>query len=164
MKPGPPRKPEPLRELAGFPDHAPPRKNAPKPPSVAPDAPRGMSKAARVEWDRIVPLLERLGLLSQLDRAALASYCEAWSDFIRATRKVEREGLTIVTSNGNVIQNPALGVKNQAREAIRKLASEFGLSPAARAGLEVTPPALGAAKPSSDDASEFFTVVPGGRR
>ena len=163
MKPGPPRKPEALRELAGFPDHEPPRRRAPKPPRVAPDAPRGMSKGARAEWERMVPLLEPLGLLSQQDRASLASYCEAWSDFMKATRRVERQGITITTTNGNVIQNPALGVKNQASERLRKWAAEFGLSPAARAGLEVAPLAP-IAKTHTDDASEFFTVVPGGRR
>ena len=42
-----------------------------------PSAPDHLGKEARKEWKRITPLLEELGLISGLDRAALALYCQA---------------------------------------------------------------------------------------
>jgi P27 family predicted phage terminase small subunit len=46
-------------------------------PQVAiPSAPGHLSPAAKKEWKRITPLLEELGLISGLDRQALALYCQ----------------------------------------------------------------------------------------
>jgi phage terminase small subunit len=40
-----------------------------------PNPPTRLSGKALREWNRILPLLEPLGILSQLDRAALTRYC-----------------------------------------------------------------------------------------
>ena len=42
-----------------------------------PSAPKHLGIEARKEWKRITPLLEELGLVSGLDRTALALYCQA---------------------------------------------------------------------------------------
>ena len=42
-----------------------------------PTAPKHLGIEARKEWKRITPLLEELGLISGLDRAALTLYCDA---------------------------------------------------------------------------------------
>ena len=42
-----------------------------------PSAPKRLGKEALKEWKRITPLLYELGLISGLDREALAKYCEA---------------------------------------------------------------------------------------
>src|SRR3990167_6300738 len=42
-----------------------------------PTAPKHLSPEARKEWKRITPLLEELGLISGLDRAALGLYCQS---------------------------------------------------------------------------------------
>lgn len=44
--------------------------------------------------------------------------------------------LVIQTTNGNVVQNPLVGLKNTARLAMIKAAGSFGLSPASRVGLD----------------------------
>ena len=42
-----------------------------------PAPPKHLGREARKEWKRITPLLEDLGLISGLDRTALALYCQA---------------------------------------------------------------------------------------
>lgn len=42
-----------------------------------PAMPKHLSPEARKEWRRITPILEELGLISGLDRAALGLYCQA---------------------------------------------------------------------------------------
>ena len=42
-----------------------------------PSAPKHLGIEARKEWKRITPILDELGLISGLDRAALALYCQA---------------------------------------------------------------------------------------
>lgn len=44
-----------------------------------PNCPKHLLPEARKEWKRISPELEKLGLISKIDRPALALYCQAWA-------------------------------------------------------------------------------------
>lgn len=58
-------------------------------PKVAiPECPAHLSADAREEWVRITPHLEQLGLITEIDRAALAAYCSAWGDYVWAERRI----------------------------------------------------------------------------
>ncbi len=98
-----------------------------------PEPPDHLSKDALIEWGRISNILFESGLLSKPDMAALAAYCDAFGMWCEASRQLNLEGLTITTSNLNVIQNPLVGIKNQSREHMRKFLVEFGMTPASRA-------------------------------
>ena len=50
------------------------------PPGV-PEKPEWLNKEASAEWDRVVPLLMDHGILSDIDGAALAVYCELYGEF-----------------------------------------------------------------------------------
>lgn len=50
-----------------------------QPEIEVPSFPKHLWPEARKEWKRIAPELERYGLVSKLDRAALALYCQAWA-------------------------------------------------------------------------------------
>lgn len=154
MRPGPPPQPLELKLLRGNPG----KRSLPKhtvTPTAGADCPRELSPAARAEWRRLQPELERLGLLTQIDRAAMASYCEAWSDFRWSVQRIRRSGRTIEAGNGTLIPHPAIVIKRQAMELIRKFASEFGFTPSARARLS-----LGAAVDKDPQEEEFFGPRP----
>lgn len=75
---GPLPKPAALKALEGNPGKRALDLSAGVNPRVeVPSAPRHLGKEARKEWARITPVLEELGLISGLDRAALALYCQA---------------------------------------------------------------------------------------
>lgn len=105
---------------------------------TAPDAPDFLDDESRAEWDRVVPELQRLGLLTRVARASLVAYCENWSIYVAATREVHEFGLTrektIERRGGDVVTeyvaNPAVAIQRQAGMELRRWAIEYGLTPA----------------------------------
>ena len=110
MKPGPARKPTQLKIIQGNPGHQKLNKAEPHPAPVAPSRPEWLSPEAKREWSRIVPELERLGLLTIVDRGALTGYCQAWGRAVEAEAILKAEGLTFTTPNGYVQQRPEVSI------------------------------------------------------
>jgi hypothetical protein len=62
----------------------------PQPEPAIPDCPPELGDVAKREWDRLVGELATLRIITNLDRAALAAYCNAyalWADSIGAIQK-----------------------------------------------------------------------------
>lgn len=135
------RKPKPtnLKLLTGNPGKRPINKSEPKPDRCIPAPPEHLSKHALVEWGRITEHLFRLGLLSDVDRAALAAYCQTYGRWVEAEGELKASGLMIKTTNGNVIQSPLVGIANKAMELMHKFLTEFGMTPSSRSRIGVKP-------------------------
>ena len=75
------RRPKPtrLKVLTGNPGKRPLNPDEPKPERAIPECPAELGPVARREWDRLGKELASLGLLTNLDRAALAAYCGAYA-------------------------------------------------------------------------------------
>ncbi|GAA1406239.1 phage terminase small subunit P27 family [Kitasatospora putterlickiae] len=99
-----------------------------------PAAPTWLNREAAAEWRRVVPGLARLGLLKPEDRAALAAYCEAWAQFVEATRLLKTEGLTIEAKQGT-LPHPLVGIQRAAGRELRAWAAHFGLTPSTEQAL-----------------------------
>lgn len=105
-----------------------------------PDAPRHLKGEALKEWKRVSVELEKLGLVSQIDRAALSMYCVAWGRHVDAENKLRELGelgLVDETPNGFKVQGAWLNISNKAMEQCAKYLAEFGMSPSSRS--RVTP-------------------------
>ena len=100
-----------------------------------PPCPTWLSREAKAEWKRITPKLEELGIIDEVDRAALACYCETWNQFFKAIKTLRKEGETFTTPAGYIQQHPSVAILNAARAALIKYASQFGLTPSGRVGL-----------------------------
>ena len=146
----PGRKPVPtsLKLLHGNPGKRKINSAEPKPTGV-PSCPKHLSKVAKAEWKRISAELITLGLLTSVDRAALAAYCAAYARWAEAEEKLQQFGTVIKTKNGNPVQSPFVGVANRALELMHKFLTEFGMTPASRTRLQVQP-----MQPDADD--EFW--------
>lgn len=140
--PGPPPKPTSLRLLNGNASHRPINKSEPVPPAGLPDCPRDLSKEAKKEWKRIAPDLMAMGVLSRIDTAALAAYCECWARWRDAERNIAKYGSVIRTPSGYPIQSPYITIATKAIEQMRKFLSEFGMTPASRTRINAVPPAV----------------------
>ncbi len=149
------RKPKPtaLKILEGNPGRRPlnPAEPAPAAGARPPNCPRHLDPDARREWRRLARQLHGLGLITQVDRSALAAYCQAWSRWIAAEKIIAADGLTVTTDKGNLIQHPAVGIANKALDLMLKFGVEFGLTPSSRSRLQVAPPA-------EADPFEVFTA------
>ncbi len=128
--------------------HRPPRDEEPRPPEKMPPCPDHLDERARKEWDRVSKLLEDVGLLTELDMATLAGYCDAYSQWARASIEVQTKGMVYVEgqkkdADGNIIKagipklNPYIRVAREAFDRMMKNAVLIGMSPSSRASLKV---------------------------
>jgi P27 family predicted phage terminase small subunit len=138
---GPPRKPTGLKIVEGTfrKDRAAP--NEPKPRVTIPRPPPHLSSEARSEWRRVSHELYLLGLLSRIDRAALAAYCECWSDWVDASKMCAtvdgKDRKVMKTQAGNLVENPYFSIKKRSMELMHKFLTEFGMTPASRSQINV---------------------------
>lgn len=134
---GRPRKPTAQKELEGTDrkDRAP--ANEPKPDVEDPGAPSWLSQVAKEEWDRVAPYLLRLGLLTHIDRAALAAYCQNFARWHDAEKLIAENGLVMKTPNEYEQQRPEIGIANTAMKQMKAFMVEFGMTPSARSGITV---------------------------
>jgi P27 family predicted phage terminase small subunit len=109
-------------------------KNEPEPTPVDPStsAPTWLSPLAREEWDRLAPELVSLGLLTVLDVAPLAGFCECYSTWRTAKEQIDAAiasspvGLSLAISHGLVKT-----AKESLAQMVR-IAAEFGFTPSTR--------------------------------
>jgi P27 family predicted phage terminase small subunit len=143
-------KPTAIRELEGNRGKRPLNQGEPKPKGI-PTCPSHLDADAKREWKRIGPELMRLGLLTAVDRAALAAYCAAYSRWAAAERNVQKFGVVIkAPRTGTPMHNPYVQVANTSLDQMRKFAIEFGLTPASRSRIQADP------LPSDEDPFESF--------
>jgi P27 family predicted phage terminase small subunit len=137
----PGRKPKPtaLKELAGNPGHRPLNKAEPVPPEGTPVCPADLSADAKTEWNRIAPDLVQMGVLSRIDTAALAGYCECWSRWRDAERNLSKFGSVIKSPSGYPVQSPYISIASRALDQMRKFLVEFGMTPSSRSRISAGP-------------------------
>jgi P27 family predicted phage terminase small subunit len=84
--------------------------------------------------------LNRIGLLTQADRVALAAYCQAWGRRVEAERKLAETPTLLKTPAGYVQPSPWLTIANKQLEIMAKFMAELGLTPSARSRLAIQVP------------------------
>ena len=136
------RKPKPtaLKRMAGNPGKRRMNEYEPDPPRYKPRCPSHLSDEAKKEWRRISKELYYLGLLSKLDRAFLAAYCQVYARWVKAEQKISEEGEVFITEKGFPMQSPWVSIANKAMDLMNKFGSEFGMSPSSRTRVQATQP------------------------
>lgn len=132
MKSGPPPTPTRLKLLRGNPGKRPLNTKEPQPRVSIPSCPKHLNQEARKEWRRITHELAALGLISNLDRTALAIYCDAYGRWVEASDNIRQFGLILKSTSGFPIQSPYLAILNKAIEQMRAFVVEFGMTAASR--------------------------------
>ena len=153
-KPGPKPTPTEVLKLRGS-WRANHRGSEPQPTIGVPHRPDWLDAEAVTEWNRIVPELERLKLLTVVDLAELAAYCQTWSDYILAVKAVREHGETFTSDSGMLKKSPWVGVRAEAAKQLHRLADAFGFSPAARSRVTA---ASQPEEKGGTDRSRFFGV------
>jgi P27 family predicted phage terminase small subunit len=133
------RKPQPtaLRRAAGNPGKRDYNHAEPVVPAGLPDCPGHLSAAARDEWQRIAEPLHDMGVITQVDRAALAAYCQSWGRWVEAEEKLRDTPLLLKAPSGYVQQSPWLSVANKQMEIMGRYMAELGITPASRSRVAV---------------------------
>jgi len=150
------RKPKPIeiKKLEGNPGKRPLNQNAPQPPiSIAHQPPGHLDKIARAEWVRLADELAELDLLTSWDWATFATYCEAYSLWVRARKKLEAEGYVLEMGAKNYqAPSPWVAIMTQARRDVVRIGGLLGLNPSERSRLNVKK----TSKKGKSKAAEFF--------
>lgn len=107
---------------------------------IIPTIPEHLSEYAKEEWIYIIKFLDPVGLITEVDKAALAGYCQSYGRWRQAEEQLNKTELVIKTQSGNLIQNPFVGIANKAMEHMRKYITMFGLSPVDRAKVSAKEP------------------------
>ena len=137
------RKPQPtaLRRANGNPGKRAWNHAEPVPPEGLPDCPPHLSELAQAEWARIAWDLHVTGVLTTVDRAALAAYCQCYGRWAEAEEKLRESPTLIRTPSGYVQQNPWLSVANKQLELMGRYMAELGITPASRSRIAIATPA-----------------------
>lgn len=147
------RKPKPtaLKIAEGNPGKRALNHNEPKPGPGVPECPAHLHGESRKEWGRIAPELDRMGLLTHVDRVALACYCESWGSYINALLQMRKKGEVVIGSEGQEIKSKWRIIADDQKRLFTRILAEFGLTPSSRARMSVKP----AATPT-DELQDFI--------
>jgi len=95
---------------------------------------------AITEWSRVVPMLRRIGVVTESERSALIAMCQQWSRYVDAHDRVRSGGMVIDTDKGPIV-SPYISVADKALSHCQKLWIEFGLTPSGRSKVHAIPEA-----------------------
>lgn len=132
------RKPKPtaLKVLEGNPGKRPLNTDEPKPKKKAPKCPSWLEPVAKKEWKRMSKTLEQIGVLTQVDGAAFAGYCQAYARWREAEEFLTKHGTIFKTPSGYIQQVPQVSIAQTYLKIMKDFCSEFGLTPSARTRIK----------------------------
>lgn len=131
-----------------------------QPEIEVPKCPPHLSSEAKREWKRITVELEKYGLVSQMDRSALAVYCQAYGRWVTAEKKIkalDEDGLIDETPNGYKQIGVWLQISNRAVEQMHRFLSEFGMTPSSRSRVAPSPQQDLFGDDEQKSSSKYFT-------
>ena len=160
------RKPRPtsLKLAAGNPGKRPLNSREPRAEPDLPTCPAHLLPTAKAEWKRLVRELYQLGVITRLDRATLAAYCQAYGRWVDAEKKLKETPGILKMPSGYIQMNPWLTIATKQMELMQRFAVELGMTPSSRSRVETVrrPSGLSGAVPRPADAY-LNTCNPPGR-
>lgn len=104
-------------------------------PSVFAKPPAHLEKEAKAFWKDAVQTLADVGVLDQVDGAALEMLATQYARVRQAQAAVKKHGLFTTGSVGQTREHPALRIEREATAAFMRIAEHFALTPVARTRL-----------------------------
>jgi len=146
--PGPAALPKKIHELHGNPSKKKFKDTHPDPPTKIPKIPSHLGKLAKKQWRYIAPKLADLGVISETDQTALATYCEAYEHWVNLGKQISEDAkhkiiFDLWVKEGSLGEPPIVPLAFrdnlslhrsiiQVRDQLRKLVAEFGMTPSSR--------------------------------
>lgn len=151
------RKPKPtgLKVLEGNPGKRALNEYEPRPEKKSPKCPSWLEPEAKKEWRRMCKVLETIGVLTQVDAAAFAGYCQAYARWKEAEEFLSKHGTIFKTPSGYIQQVPQVSIAQTYLKIMKDFCSEFGLTPSARSRINVNT----VQSDSNDPMEEILKVV-----
>ena len=77
--------------------------------------PTDIEKEAKDYMKDVILMLEDNSLRKNVDNAALTMLARNYSMFIKASKQLEKDGLTVVSDRGNIAPHPAIKIAKDAQ-------------------------------------------------
>lgn len=90
--------------------------------------PTDIEKEAKDYMKDVILMLEDNSLMKDVDNAALTMLARNYSMFIKASKQLEKDGLTVVSDRGNIAPRPAIKIAKDAQIQAMKVMEKFGLT------------------------------------
>lgn len=129
------RKPTAIKILEGNPGRRPLNSKEPVPTKGAITCPAWLPPEAKREWKRLAKKLEIMGVLTEIDRVALASYCLAYARWRQAEEYIDTHEITTETPSGYKQQIPHVSISHTYSKLMLRYMTELGLTPASRSKI-----------------------------
>lgn len=155
------RKPKPtaLKVLEGNAGKRPLNTSEPMPEKTAPKCPSWLEDEAKKEWRRTAKQLENLGILTEVDMAAFAGYCQAYARWKEAEEFITKHGTIVKTPSGYWQQVPQVSIAQTYLKIMNKFCEQFGLTPSARSRIVAE-----SGKDATDPMERLLLIEGGGKR
>lgn len=153
------RKPKPtaIKALEGNPGKRKLNQYEPKPEKRAPRCPSWLEPEAKKEWRRMVKKMEHLGILTEVDMAAFAGYCQAYARWREAEEFISKHGSIVKTPSGYWQQVPQVSIAQSYLKIMTRFCEQFGLTPSSRSRIVVEQ------TNDSNDPMELMLLQGGGK-
>ena len=90
--------------------------------------PTDIEKEAKDYMKDVILMLEDNSLMKNVDNAALTMLARNYSMFIKASKQLEKDGLTVVSDRGKIAPHPAIKIAKDAQIQAMKVMEKFGLT------------------------------------
>ena len=133
------RKPNPtaVKQLRGNPGKRPLNKREPR-PKTAVRKPYKLGRGIQARfWDEHAPELERLAILTGVDVPAFRLMAEAYAFAVQAAQELHAAGELTVEGRNGPKKHPLAQVFRDQATLYKTFAAEFGMTPSARARLQI---------------------------
>ena len=165
MKRGRKPKPTVLRLITGNAGKRKLNEKEPKPHLNEPTCPKWISSKAKQVWDRTIPILRYMRVLTEADGHALTCYVVAVSRWQAAEEAINRHGVTQrIQRKGQrgytIVQRPEVSISKFYGKMMRDYQGEFGLTPSSRTRIEIPI----SPEEAAEDEKFFGPKTPKGRQ
>lgn len=125
-----------------------------------PEPPSHLDEIALTEWNLLTQELAAKQVITQVDKAILALYCETWSEWIMLGELLKEHPTVIKTyPTGAEYVTLLIGARRSARQELKAYAAELGITPSSRTKVKTIGKA--ASEPSKKQAlAEKLFKVP----
>lgn len=115
----------------------------PKPKPTIPERPEWLTGEGEKMWNKLMPELERIGLMTVVDGEAFTAACQSWSIYVQCQKFLTESGFTYEYENKagavNEIERPQVKIGQKALDHFKSFITEFGLTPASRTRIQIKP-------------------------
>jgi len=120
------------------------RKDEPAPDATVPAPPKWLTRQERTTWRTVAKRLLAMRVLDSIDGFALSRYCRLWTRWSEAADWIKKNGEVYIPSDANGSPGkpaawPQVAIVQRLEEQMRRLEAEFGMTPAGRARVKVSP-------------------------